>query len=494
MQLATVARVGGPLALAALLAHERLAGRGPDPALRVAGLGLWMALWWMTECVALHVTALLPLALLPLLGVTAAEKAAAAYGHDLVWLFFGAFLLGAAVEHRGLHRRLALALLTRVGSAPRRLVLGFLLAAGLVSSVLSNTATAVMLMPVAAAVAARTEDLPRLGGRSLGGRSLGGALVLAVAYGASIGGILTVIGTPPNAIFVKQAREAGLDAHLNFVTFTLATLPVAAVQLAVAWLVLARGLPRGGGASPEAGALLRGERLALGRMSPAQRRLALVFALAVLAWSTRAEMTLGSLTFPGWAKALGVPGASDATVAVAAAVALLLLPSGERDGALLPPGAVNALRWDLLLLFGGGFALGDAFQSSGLAREVGQGLAGLNGWPLPLLLLVVAFTTTALSEIATNTPLAIAVLPVLSGGAQAAGAAPLPVLLTATLAASLGFMLPVGTAPNAVAFATGRVGVRTMMRAGLWIDLAGSVAIALLVWAWSGPLLQRGLG
>lgn len=489
MRKTTVARVGGPLALAALLLYERIGGPGPDPALRVAGLGLWMALWWMTECVPLHLTALLPLALLPLLGVTAAEKAAAAYGHDLVWLFFGAFLLGAAVEHRGLHRRLALALMTRVGSAPRRLVLGFLLAAGLVSSVLSNTATAVMLMPVAAAVAARTEDLP-----GLGGRSLSGALVLAVAYGASIGGILTVIGTPPNAIFVKQARDAGLDAHLNFVTFTLATLPVAAVQLGVAWLVLARGLPRGVGASPEAGALLRGERLALGRMSPSQRRLALVFALAVLAWSTRAEMTLGSLTFPGWAKALGVPGASDATVAVAAALALLLLPSGERDGALLPPGAVNALRWDLLLLFGGGFALGDAFQSSGLAREVGQGLAGLNGWPLPLLLFAVAFTTTALSEIATNTPLAIAVLPVLSGGAQAAGAPPLPVLLTATLAASLGFMLPVGTAPNAVAFATGRVGVRAMMRAGLWIDLAGSVAIALIVWAWSGPLLQRGLG
>ncbi len=494
MPLVTVARWGGPSLLAAALALEAARGAGPDPALRVAGLALWMALWWTSECVALHLTALLPLVLLPALGVGRAESVAAAYGHDLVWLFFGAFLLGAAVEGRGLHRRLALTVLARVGSAPRRLVLGFLLAAALVSSVLSNTATAVMLMPVATAVAARAG--PGWGGAgevaSRGGaRPLGPALVLAVAYGASIGGILTVIGTPPNAFFVKEARARGLDAHLNFVTFTLAALPVAAAQLLAAWAVLTRGLPAGRGA--EARAALTRERAALGRAGPGERRVLWVFGLAVLAWATRGELALGGWRFPGWAGALGLSGVGDATVAVAAALVLMLLPSGEGDGPVLPATAVNGLRWDLLLLFGGGFALGDAFKASGLAEQVGQGLSGLGHLPAPLLLGAVALVTTALSEVATNTPLAIAVVPVLASGAAASGVEPLPVLFAATLAASLGFMLPVGTPPNAVAFGTGRVGVRQMLRAGFWVDLAGSVAIALLVWAWSGPLLTRGL-
>jgi sodium-dependent dicarboxylate transporter 2/3/5 len=210
----------------------------------------------------------------------------------------------------------------------------------------------------------------------------------------------------------------------------------------------------------------------------------------VVLWATRGEMAFGSITFPGWGAWLGMPRVSDATVAVAAALALLLVPSGERDGAVLPASAVRTIPWDLLILFGGGFALGDAFKTSGLAAHVGQGLTGLADLPLPLVLLAVALTTTALSEVATNTPLAVAVLPVLSAGAAAAGIDAVPVLLAATFAASLGFMLPVGTAPNAIAFATGRVSVRTMLRSGFWIDLAGAIVVALVVWLWAAPLLS----
>lgn len=472
----------GPALLGGALVLEALRGAGPDPALRVAALGLWMALWWMTECVALHLTALLPLVLLPALGVGRAETVAGAYGHDLVWLFFGAFLLGAAVEERGLHRRLAVGLLARVGSGPRALVLGFLGVAALISAVLSNTATAVMLMPVAAAVAARAT--PAGGG---GGRGLSASLVLAVAYGASIGGILTVIGTPPNAIFVKEMRARGWDGSLHFVTFTLAALPVALLQVGAAWWALCRGLPRRAPAGADEA--LAAERRALPPLSPAERRVLWVFLGAVLLWMTRAEMSFGSVRFPGWAGPLGLGGLSDSSVAVAAGLLLMLLPSGQGDGPVLPPAAVNRLRWDLLLLFGGGFALGDAFKTSGLAEQVGQALAGLGSLPTPVLLLVVCLCVTGLSEIATNTPLAIAVVPVLASGAAAAGVAPVPVLFAATLAASLGFMLPVGTAPNAVAFSTGHASVRTMMRTGLLIDLCGAVAIALVVWLWAGPLL-----
>lgn len=479
------ARWAGPALFLAALGWELAQGAGPQPALRVAGLGLWMAVWWCTEAVALHVTALLPLVLLPLLGVARAEVVAAAYGHDLVWMFMGAFLLAAAVEQRGLHRRLALAVLARAGTAPSRLVLGFLLAAAATSAVLSNTATAAMLMPVALAVARRGEEAGHPGAERTSS-----ALVLAVAYGASIGGILTIIGTPPNGLLVRQLRADGLDARLNFASFTLAALPIALAQLVVAWRVLARGLPR----APDA-AGRQAERAALEAlppMGPGERRTLGVFVGVVLLWATRAPIELGGVAFPGWAEALGVPGASDATVAVAGAVVLLMLPSGERDGPLLAPHAVRGIAWDLLLLFGGGFALGDAFKTSGLADSVGAGLGGLASLPAPLLLLGVALTVTALSEVATNTPLAVAVLPVLSAAAAAAGIDAVPVLLAATFAASLGFMLPVGTAPNAIAFATGRVSVGRMLRSGAWIDLAGAVLVALVVWLWSGPLLTPG--
>jgi solute carrier family 13 (sodium-dependent dicarboxylate transporter), member 2/3/5 len=482
MDVARVARWLGPALFLAFLGVELAQGRGPSPALRVGGLGLWMAVWWMGEAVALHVTALLPLVLLPLLGIAKADVVAASYGHDLVWLFLGAFLLAAAVEQRGLHRRLALGVLARVGPAPRRLVLGFLVAAATVSAVLSNTATAAMLMPVAVAVARRGEE-----GSLVHAPRVGAALVLAVAYGASIGGILTVIGTPPNGIFVKQAREAGLDERLNFASYALAALPIALLQLGVAWLVLTRGLP---GRAPGGTRATEREALgALGRMGPAEKRTLGVFGVAILLWATRAEMAFDAFTFPGWAKALGMPWASDATVAIAAAIVLMLLPSGEGDGPVLAPGRIQTIAWDLLLLFGGGFALGDAFRTSGLADQVGQGLGGLAALPAPVLLLVVALTVTALSEVATNTPLAVAVLPVLAAASKAAGISALPVLLAATFAASLGFMLPVGTAPNAIAFATGRAPVRTMLRTGFWIDLAGAVVIALVVWLWSAPLL-----
>ena len=486
----TARRIGqvlGPALFLVFLGLEVARGQGNVPALRVAGMACWMAVWWMTECVALHVTALLPLVLFPVLGVASAGEVAKAYGHELVWLFFGAFLMGAAVEARGLHRRMALLVLSAFGTSPRRLVLGFLLAAGLVSSVLSNTATAVMLMPVAAAVAAKADQHP-----VLGGSRLGAGLVLAVAYGASIGGVLTLIGTPPNALFVKQVRELHLDQNLNFVSFSLAALPIAAAELFVAWFVLSRGLPSARTPGLPGRRAFAAELDEHPPIRPAERRVLWVFGLAVLAWMTRAEMRFGSFTYPGWANALGMPGVQDSTVAVAAALVLLLLPSGEGDGAVLPPSAVNTIRWDLLLVFGGGFALGDAFSSSKLAGSVGDALAGIADLPTPALLLLVAFTTTALSEVATNTPLAAAVMPVLAAATTAAHLDPLPVLFAATLAASLGFMLPVGTAPNAVAFSTGRASVRTMLRSGFWIDFAGSIAIALGVWLWSGGLLTAG--
>jgi sodium-dependent dicarboxylate transporter 2/3/5 len=481
------ALVAGPAAFAGMLLLDAADGT-MDPALGVGALALWMSVWWMTEAVALHVTALLPLVVLPPLGVGTALDVARAYGHELVFLFLGAFLLAEAIERRGLHRRIALVTLERVGTAPRRLVLGFLVAAALVSAFLSNTATAAMLMPVAAAVSLRAVGSP---GTGPSGPRLDTALVLAVAYGASIGGILTPIGTPPNGLFFAEAKKAGVGQELNFLSYALAVLPVAVIEVFAAWFFLARRLPRAaeGAMGSAARDALRQERRALGFLRPAEKRVLWTFGVTVVLWATRAPIEIGDLRFPGWAGGLGLRGVEDSTVAVGAALLLMLLPSGEGDGPVLAPSAIQTIRWDLLILFGGGFALGDAFKTSGLNAVVGQGLAGMADLPLPVVLLALALTVTALSEIATNTPLAAAALPVLASGAKEAGLAPTPILLAATLAASLGFMLPVGTAPNAIAFATGRAPVRVMIRTGLGIDLAGSVAIALVVWLWSSHIL-----
>lgn len=467
----TVPRVGlvlGPTLFAGLVLLPTGSLDG-DPK-RLAAVVLWMACWWATEAAPLAVTSLLPLVLLPLLGVARVGEVAPSYADDMVFLFLGGFVLALAVERSGLHRRLALAVLDLVGPAPKRQLWGFLVVTAGASMWLSNTATTLMMLPIAAGVAER-----------LGGGRAATRLYLAIAYGASIGGMGTLVGTPPNLVLAGMAPSLveGLEP-LTFAGWMLFGVPVVLVLLPAAGLLLGRGL--GGLAEPVTG--LAEERQRLGPVRPAERRAAVLFALTAVAWITRSGMDFGVMSVPGWAMLLDDPKAvSDAVPAVAAAIIATLLPSGEAGGdRLLSWEEVrHGVPWGVLLLFGGGFALAGAVRATALDAWLAGQLGALAGWPLPLVVLVVCVLTTSATELTSNTATATLLMPIMAALAGALGQHPYLLMVPAALSASCAFMLPVATPPNAIVIGSGHVSARDLFREGLWMNLIGAGLITLLV-------------
>lgn len=468
----TVPRVGlvlGPslFALLVLLPTGSLAG---DPK-RLAAVALWMACWWATEAVPLAATSMLPLVLLPLLGLRGVGDVAASYGDDMVFLFLGGFVLALAVERSGLHRRVALAVLDVVGPSPRRQLWGFLAVTAAASMWLSNTATTLMMLPIAAGVADR-----------LGGGRVATRLMLAIAYGASIGGMGTLVGTPPNLVLAGMAPTLveGLRP-LTFAGWLLFGVPVVLVLLPATGLLLGHGLRDE--VAPSAAGLAE-ERAGLGPVRPAERRAAVLFGVTALAWITRTGFELGAVTVPGWGALLGDPAAvSDAVPAIAAAIVATLLPSGEPEGGrLLSWEQVgHGVPWGVLLLFGGGFALADAVRATGLDGWLAGQLEAIAGWPLVAVVLVVCTLTTFATELTSNTATATLLMPIMAALAGALDQPPYLLMVPAVLSASCAFMLPVATPPNAIVIGSGRVSAREMFRFGLWMNLIGVVVISALV-------------
>jgi solute carrier family 13 (sodium-dependent dicarboxylate transporter), member 2/3/5 len=440
---------------------------------RTAAVGVLMGVWWMTEAIPLAATGLVPLVALPVLGVRPIAEASAPYANPIIFLFLGGFLVALAVERWGLHRRLALGVIRAVGTSPRRLVGGMLLATGLLSMWISNTATTLMLLPLALSlVRLADEAAPALRAR------FSTTLLLAVAYAASIGGMGTLIGTPPNAVFAGFMQET-YGVRVSFIGWMGVGVPLVVVGLGVAYLVLTR--LRGGLGTdelPGARALVDAERAALGPVSGPERRVGTVAAVTAAGW-----MTMPLLEGV-------VPGLTEAGLAVAAALVLFLIPAGDGTGArLLAWRTAERLPWDVLLLFGGGLSLAAAIEKTGLALWIGAGLEGLSSLPPFVVLLAVVLLIILLGEFTSNVATAAAFLPVVAPLAVALGQNPLFLAVPATLAASAGFILPAGTAPNAIAYGTGRVRLTWMMRAGFWLDLAFAVLVAVLAYALMGPAL-----
>ncbi len=450
---------------------------------------------WLLSAMPLAAASLLPLVLLPLLGVRATKDLTSAYADPVLWLFAGGFVLAQAIERWSLHRRLSLWVLRLVGPYPRRLVLGMMLAATLLSLFINNTSTALMLLPIGWALVQRATASGAMPPAE--GRAFGTALMLAIAYGASFGGMGTPIGTAPNALFLANHRplvEQG-DEPVSFLHWVLAFGPFALLMAfcgswvlnRIAFRVPARRLPDAD--------LLQAEARALGPMSQAERRTALLFAVAVVLWMTRADVRLGdAFTIPGWASLLLGSAAghvADATVSIGVAVAAFLVSAGTGDGRrLMDWPTARTIPFDILLLLGGGIAIADAFEPTGLSGAFGNLLAPLVGELHPLLLILIMVTVILiLSEIASNTAIAALFLPLMVASAQQAGIDPLALMLPTTLAASCGFMLPIATPPNALVFATGHVGFREMALAGFWIDLCAIVLLTLVLWFWALPLL-----
>lgn len=445
---------GVPVVAVAAYAALRLAGS--DPALAfTAALTLWCAGWWITEPVAPAVTALLPLALLPMAGVLTPQQVAQAYGNELILLLLGGFVLSMAVENSGAHRRLALGMVRALGGGSGSAVLwGFMIAAAALSMWISNSATTLLLLPVALAVLADYRDA-----------RLAAPLILGIAYAASIGGLGTPIGTPPNLVFMSVYEDTTGRAF-GFLDWMLIGVPIVVLLVPLMALWLGRGL----GGSPKA------TLPALPAWSSAERRVLAVFAVTAAAWVFR-EMPFG-----GWSAWFAVPAATDAGVALLGALAMLLLADG-RGGRVLAWSDAERLPWGVLVLFGGGIALSMAFQSSGLSTLIAEQLRGLAALPLlPMLVLIVA-GVVLLSEIVSNTATAVLLMPIMASVAEAIGVDPALLMFPAVMAASIGFMLPVATAPNAIAYGSGRVPARRMLREGAVMDVLGVVVVCAVCYA-----------
>jgi sodium-dependent dicarboxylate transporter 2/3/5 len=476
-----VGRLLGPsLALIMLLLPPPA---GLDPVgWRTAAIALLMAIWWMTEAIPIPATALLPLAAFPLLGILPMNGAAAPYANPLIFLFFGGFVLALAMERWNLHRRMALAIMASVGSSPGRLVLGFMLATAFLSMWISNTATAAMMFPIGVAVAHRLRPPPcdAPGSPPSPPFNFGIALMLAIAYGASIGGVATIIGTPPNAIFAAAASEI-LGQPVGFLQWMGIGVPVALVFLPLAWLLLVKVLFPLDQNLGDVGSLLAGERAALGRMGPGERQVALVFAGTAAAWVFREPKLLGGVRVPGledW-----VPGITDAGIAVTAALLLFVLPTRRGGAFVMDWPTAQRLPWGVLLLFGGGLSLARAMETSGLATWIGNGVMAFA--QVPPLLIVAAVTTlfVFLTELTSNTATATMAMPIMAGIAMGLGLDPATLMATAALATSMAFMLPVATPPNAIVFASEDLSIPIMARAGFWMNLL-SIFLVTMAGGW----------
>ncbi len=469
------ALVAGP-AIAALVIAVRPGGLSPAGT-AVLGVAIWMATWWITECLPLAVTALLPIALFPVLGVSTVRDAAAHFANEVVFLYLGGFLLAAALEHWHAHHRIALAVIGTVGTSSRRLVLGVMLATAFVSMWISNTATAAMMYPIALAIGA-------LYGPGEAARSQRVALLLGVAFAASIGGMATLIGTPPNLILAGAAREL-IGVELDFFTFLAYGLPVAVILLPLCWALLVFVFHR---EQIELGTqgleVLRERRAALGRLMGGERRVLALFGVVALCWFFREPKEIGSLTIFGMTSV--VPGLTDAGIAIIGAIALFLVPGTTRDGGarpLLTWREAREIPWDVLLLFGGGLSLAAAMESSGLAARIGVWMAGLQGLPLPLVLIGLAIATVIISELASNAATASMGMPIAVSLAAALDQPPLLIMLVVGLAASVGFALPMATPPNAIVFGSGELHIKDMARAGLALDVLGILVVVAVVLA-----------
>lgn len=478
-----LALLAGPVAGAVCLLAL---GDQPAPVARTAALAVWMACWWASEAAPLAVTALLPLVALPLAGVLPFGEVAHDYGRDTIFLFLGGFLLALGLQKSGAHRRVALAIAGVLGSRPDRLVLGFLLASATLSMWMSNTATTLLMLPIVLAVlqSAREQGAPEDGLRRAGV-----PLMLAIAWGSTLGGLATPVGTPTNLVFRELAPRLCPDSPpVGFLQWMLLAAPVTLAGLAAGWWLLVRvlfPLPRAdlfaAGGGPDAIARLRAT---LGPVRRDERLAGGLYAAAALLWVTGQGLEAGPLRVPGWQHWPPLAGrVDDHVVAMGLALALFVLPSAARRGeALLAWEDAQQVPWGILLLFGGGFALGSAIDASELDLALAGAFRHLQGAPLPLVQLLACAACVLLSEFASNTATAQVALPVLASVAHSLQVDPRALMLPATLSSSAAFMMPVGTPPNAIVCGSGWVGPREMMRAGLWLNLAGLVLVPAAWW------------
>lgn len=458
----------GPLVFILFFFFIPINGLNPE-AKSVLSCALWIAIWWITEAVSIEVTALLPIVLFPLTGAVSLQETTASYGHKYIFLFMGGFILSIAFEKWDLHKRMALTIIKMVGTNVSQIILGFMVATAFLSMWISNTATSVMMLPIGMAIVLQLKDNPK----TIENENLifGKALMLAIAYSASIGGMATLIGTPPNLVLAGVVEET-YKTEITFSQWFIFGFPISLVLLALCWFYLTKVAFKfqqkqfPGGKNEIVRQLKE-----LGAITYEEKILFLVFLFAALSWITRSFLLTKIL-----------PQLDDTIIAILAALLLFVLPSKEKGKKILQWKDAVKLPWGILILFGGGMALASGFEKSGLAVWLGNQLVSLEMLPLFLLLLALIAAVNFLTEITSNLATTAMLLPVLVSLASAIGIHPYYLLVGATVAASCAFMLPVATPPNAVVFGSGYLKISDMVKKGIWMNILSIILLAIVVY------------
>ncbi|MCD6163430.1 MAG: SLC13/DASS family transporter [candidate division Zixibacteria bacterium] len=450
------------------------------PAAVTAGIVLLMACFWVSLCLPIPVTSLLPIALFPLLGVASSGTIIKYYANNNIYLFMGGFIVALAIEKWGLHRRIALFITSLLGTSQSRIVMGFMCGTAFLSMWISNTATTMMMLPIGMAVISETVRT------TVKENKFAVALMLGIAYGASIGGIATPIGTPPNIEFLGQYGRGFPGApEISFFNWIKVFFPLALILLPLAWVIITKVVFPISHKTTTGRNLINDELKKLGPMSTAEKRILIVFITTALLWIFRSDIKLGFFTIPGWSNLFSNPKYfHDATVAIIMAILLFGIPAGKKyPGQFLMdwPTAIK-LPWGILLLFGGGFAIAGGFTISGLDQQIGMILKPYLVFHPLIIVFIICLLLTFLTELTSNTATTAALLPIMKGTAIALNLNPLLLMIPATISASMAFMLPVATPPNAIVFSSGQIKMSQMVRAGLILNLVVAFIVGCFVY------------
>jgi len=479
----SIARIMGPVTAILIAYLMDIPAHPHAPAM--LGVAAWMAIWWISECTPIAFTALIPVIIFPLAGIVSGREIAPRYVNSIIFLFIGGFLIAQALERTGLHKRLALALLSRLHASPLQLAAGFSIATALLSMWISNTATTMLMVTIAMPLLARLSE--EHGKEALA--PMAASFLLIIAYSANIGGMGTPVGTAPNLVFLEAVRAHASNIVPSFLQWMTVGVPMVIAGLLVLFLVLGPQLARLPWKPSDADSL-HAERAALGSMRREEKIVAWVLGITAIAWMSRKGIHAESFILPGWASLLPYKGVDDGTVAMFGATWLFLL-RGSNGKAVLSGESFLKLPWDIVLLLGGGFALAYSMQHAGASAWLGGHLEFLSTLPLPLMMLGIALAMTFLTEITSNTAITQVMLPILAAAAIGNHMDLLMVLLPATLSASCAFMLPVATPPNAIVFGTHQIPMRTMARAGIRLNLIMVIVVTAIVLLFR-PLLPCG--
>ena len=446
----------------------------------MAAIAVLMAILWITEALPLAATSLIPLIFFPITGIISTEEIASSYINSIIFLFLGGFLIAIAMEEWALHKRIALKIITIFGGSPTSIILGFMVSGALLSMWISNTATALMLLPIGMAVIQKLEN--EFGQEKTHNFTV--TILLSIAYSSSLGGVATLIGTPPNLVMVKMLEVLFPNAPaISFGNWMILALPISLIMLVFVAILLTKILFKVDKDVKLDKVFIEDEYKQLGKFSSEEKAISIIFLTTALLWIFRSDILLGFITIPGWSNLLPTAGfINDGTVAISMAFILFLIPSKSGKRALLDQTAFSKVPWGIILLFGGGFALAKGFSSTGLSDFIGDQLSGLSSVSPILVIIITATLVTFLTELTSNTALTQTILPIVASVSIAIGLNPLLLMLTATISASMAFMLPVATPPNTIIFAGGRIKILEMAKTGFALNIIGVIVISLMVY------------